>query len=156
MRQFDESLACYREAEPLTMDVFGKESDAMASLLVGLVQALIDTNQFSEARRRALEMQALAEKMYGRGERYANVLIRSAYHDGDFKGALTLYEEAEPLMDPESQFRVVLLSDMGAALQALEQYPRALEIQQKQLQLLFPNLQSTRVPFESLEGCCHV
>ena len=47
----------------------------MAALLSGLVQALIDTNQLSEARRRALEMQALTEKLHGRGEQYAKVLM---------------------------------------------------------------------------------
>ena len=137
-RQYDEALACYREAETLTIGVFGKESDAMATLLISLVQLLIGTNQLSEARRRALEMQALAEKMHGRGQHYANALMmlgRIAHQEGDFKGALTLFEEAEPLMDPDSQFRATLLNDLGVALIALEQYPRALEIQKKELHL---------------------
>ena len=38
-------------------------------------------------------------------------------------------------MDPDSPFRAALLTDMGVALLALDQYPRALEIQKKELRL---------------------
>ena len=110
----------------------------MALLLGSCVQALIDTNQLSEARRRALELQALTEKMHGRGQQYADALEmlgRIAHQEGDFKGALTLFEEAEPLTDPDSQACAALLSYMAATLRSLEQYPRALEIQKRHLQL---------------------
>ena len=48
----------------------------MVTLLNSWVRVLIETNELSEARRRALELQALAEKLYGRGQQYADALMK--------------------------------------------------------------------------------
>ena len=120
------------------MAAYGRESDVMLELLAVWTAVLIDTEQFSEARRLALEALTLTEEKYGRAHEYAKVVMllgNICHGEEQFEKALALYEEALPLIQEGSSWLCTLLHHMSGALENLGQFPQALDICRKELSL---------------------